>query len=166
MTHRGEDLYRRHAEGVYRYLFALCREGDTAEELTQETFCQALRQLDSFRGDCAPQTWLCAIAKRLWYGELSRRGRTAPLEEGALENLPAPDDPALEAERREDRLRLYQAIQKLDADTREVICLRISGELSFQDIGTILGRTEVWARVRFYRGKEELARMLGGNGHE
>ena len=78
MAHRGEDLYRRHAEGVYRYLFALCREGDTAEELTQETFCQALRQLDSFRGDCAPQTWLCAIAKRLWYGELSRRGRTAP----------------------------------------------------------------------------------------
>lgn len=166
MPHRGEDLYRRHAERVYRYLFALCREADTAEELTQETFYQALRQLDSFRGDCAPQTWLCAIAKRLWYGELSRRGRTASLGEDALEDLAAPDDPALEAERREDRLRLYRAIQKLDPDTREVIYLRLSGELSFRDIGTILGRTEVWARVRFYRGKEELARMLGGNGHE
>ena len=161
-----EQIYQAHARTVYKFLLSQCHDADLAEELTQETFCQALRQLDSFRGDCAPQTWLCAIAKRLWYGELSRRGQTALLEEGALESLPAPDDPALEAERREDRLRLYQAIQKLDADTREVIYLRISGELSFRDIGTILGRTEVWARVRFYRGKEELARMLGGNRHE
>ena len=76
MVWNGEDLYRKHAEGVYRYLFALCREADTAEELTQETFYQALKGLNSFRGECAPQTWLCAIAKRLWYRELSRRGRT------------------------------------------------------------------------------------------
>ena len=74
----GEDLYTRHAEYVYRYLFALCGEADTAEELTQETFCQALKSLRSFRGDCTPQVWLCAIAKRLWWKELDRRGRTAP----------------------------------------------------------------------------------------
>ena len=66
MAHRGEDLYEQHAQLVYRYLFSLCRDADLAEELCQETFCQALRQLGSFRGDCTPQVWLCAIAKRLW----------------------------------------------------------------------------------------------------
>ena len=146
MAHRGEDLYEQHAQLVYRYLFSLCRDADLAEELCQETFCQSLRQLGSFRGDCTPQVWLCAIAKRLWYKELA-----------------APDDPAQETEQREGRLALYRAMQQLDPDTREVIHLRLAGDFSFRDIGDILDRSEVWARVRFYRGKEELARIMGGD---
>ena len=62
---------------------------------------------------------------------------------------------------RESRLALYRAMQQLDADTREVIHLRLAGDFSFRDIGDILGKSEVWARVRFYRGKEELANILG-----
>ena len=53
----------------------------------------------------------------------------------------------------------------LDPDTREVIYLRLAGEFSFREIGGLLGRSEVWARVRFYRGKEELARNMGGEHH-
>ena len=160
MAHRGEDLYEQHAQLVYRYLFSLCRDADLAEELCQETFCQALRQLGSFRGDCTPQVWLCAIAKRLWYKELERRKRFAPLTEDA----PAPDCPVRETEEREQRLALYRTMQRLDADTREVMHLRLSGDFSFREIGEILGRSEVWARVRFYRGKGELTKLLGGDG--
>ena len=151
MAHRGEDLYEQHAQLVYRYLFSLCRDADLAEELCQETFCQALRQLGSFRGDCTPQVWLCAIAKRLWYKELERRKRNVPLEEEHLAGQAAPDDPAQETEQREGRLALYRAMQQL------------AGDFSFRDIGDILDRSEVWARVRFYRGKEELARIMGGD---
>ena len=160
MAHRGEDLYEQHAQGVYRYLFSLGADADTAEDLTQETFCQALKSLDTFRGDCSPQTWLCAIAKRLWFKELERRRRFAPLPEDA----PAPDCPVRETEERERRLALYRAMQRLDADTREVMHLRLSGDFSFREIGEILGRSEVWARVRFYRGKGELTKLLGGDG--
>lgn len=53
-------------------------------------------------------------------------------------------------------------MQQLDTETREVIYLRLSGDFSFREIGGILGRSEVWARVRFYRGKEQLTRILGG----
>ena len=163
MAHRGEDLYEQHAQLVYRYLFSLCRDADLAEELCQETFCQALRQLGSFRGDCTPQVWLCAIAKRLWYKELERRKRNVPLEEEHLAGQAAPDDPAQETEQREGRLALYRAMQQLDPDTREVIHLRLAGDFSFRDIGDILDRSEVRARVRFYRGKDELARIMGGD---
>ena len=166
MAPREENLYEEHAKSVYRYLFSLTGEADTAEELTQETFYQALKRLDTFRGECTPQVWLCAIAKRLWFKELERRGRAAPLEEEALADLPAPDDPAGEVERRDERLALYRAMQKLAPDTREVIHLRLAGEFSFRDIGDILGHTEVWARVRFYRGKEELARIMGGDNND
>ena len=162
MARRGEDLYEQHARQVYRYLFSLCGEGDTAEDLTQETFCQALKNLDAFRGDCTPQVWLCAIAKRLWYKELERRKRSAPLEEEHLSRLTAPDDPAGETERREERMALYRGLQKLEPETREVIYLRLAGEFSFREIGELMGKSEVWARVRFYRGKERLARIMTG----
>ena len=68
-----DAVYAAHFQAVYRFLLGLCRSAPLAEELCQETFCQALRQLGSFRGDCTPQVWLCAIAKRLWYKELERR---------------------------------------------------------------------------------------------
>ena len=157
----GEDLYTRYAEKVYRYLFALCGRADTAEEPIQETFCRALAGQKEFRGECAPSTWLCAIAKRVWYQELARGSRTAPLEEAALAGA---EEPPEQAEQRLERLELYRALQKLAPDTREVIYLRLAGEFSFREIGEILGRSEVWARVRFYRGKEELTRIMGGDG--
>ena len=47
-------------------------------------------------------------------------------------------------------------MQKLDEKTREVLYLRITGELSFKEIGLILNRTENWASVTFYRGKSKL----------
>ena len=78
---KDEDLYTEHAKNVYRYLFSLSGEADTAEELTQETFYRALKSLDSYRGEASPQVWLCAIAKRLWFKELERgiNGRYRPL---------------------------------------------------------------------------------------
>lgn len=161
MAQREENLYVQYAEQVYRYLFSLCREADTAEDLTQETFCQALKNLRTYRGDSTPQVWLCGIAKRLWYKELERRSRTTDTAD--LSQTPAPDNPAQEVEERSQRMALYQAMQKLDAETREVLYLRLSGEFSFREIGEILGKSEVWARVRFYRGKERLVTVLGGN---
>ena len=56
----------------------------------------------------------------------------------------------------DDKIQLYKKMQKLDKQTREVIYLRITGELSFKEIGDILNKTENWARVTFYRGKQKL----------
>ena len=166
MRDKAEDIYDQHAQSVYRFLFSLTGEADTAEELTQETFYQALKNMDTYRGESSPRVWLCAIAKRVWFKELERRKRHTSLDEGALADIAAPDDLEKGFEDRENRRILYRAMQQLDADTREVIHLRLAGEFSFRDIGEILGRSEVWARVRFYRGKEELSKMIGGDRYE
>ena len=49
-----------------------------------------------------------------------------------------------------------KTLQKLDINTREVMYLRITGELSFKEIGQILNKSENWARVTFFRGKQKL----------
>ena len=56
----------------------------------------------------------------------------------------------------DEKISLYKKMQKLDEITREVIYLRITGELSFKEIGIILNKTENWARITFYRGKNQL----------
>ena len=62
-----DAVYRQHAQTVYKFLLSQCHDPHLAEELTQETFCRALAGQKEFRGECAPSTWLCAIAKRVWY---------------------------------------------------------------------------------------------------
>lgn len=56
----------------------------------------------------------------------------------------------------EEKLRLYKKIQKLDKISKEVVYLRITGELSFKEIGNILNMTENYARVTFYRAKKKI----------
>lgn len=163
MAHRGEDLYEQHAQLVYRYLFSLCRDADLAEELCQETFCQALRQLGSFRGDCTPQVWLCAHRQargtRSWSGGSGTfPGGGAPGRSGRPRRSSAGDGAA-----GGPGWPCTGPCSSWTRTPREVIHLRLAGDFSFRDIGDILDRSEVWARVRFYRGKEELARIMGGD---
>ena len=147
-------VYRQHAQTVYKFLLAQCRDPDLAEELTQETFYQAVRSVDRFDGSCKVSVWLCQIAKPLWYQHLRRRRREAPLPEEFPE-VPAPSaEEGLLA--REDQLQLLRQVHALPPDAREVVYLRAFGGLSFREIGDVLGRSETWARVTFYRSKEKL----------
>lgn len=58
-----EEVYRKHAQTVYRYLLSRTGNSDVSEELTQETFYQAVKSANKFNGSCTVVTWLCAIAK-------------------------------------------------------------------------------------------------------
>lgn len=153
-------IYRQHAQTVYKFLLAQCRDADLAEELTQETFYQAVRSIDRFDGTCKVSVWLCQIAKHLWYQHL--RKREAPLPDAPPEALaPSSEERLLE---QEGRLALLRSIHSLPADGREVVYLRVFGGLTFREIGDVLGKTETWARVTFYRSKEKL--RSGGMSHE
>ncbi len=150
-----DDIYRRHAATVYKYLLSLCHDPHTAEELTQETFYQAVRSIGRFDGSCQVSTWLCQIAKHLFYQHLRRQRRETPLpeEEGALPPLPSAEEEVLD---QSGRLDLLRRVHGLPEPGREVVYLRIFGNLSFREIGAVLGRTETWARVTYYRCKERL----------
>ena len=154
MAHRGEDLYEQHARQVFRYLFSITGEQDTAEELTQETFYQAVRSIDRFDGSCKVSVWLCQIAKHLWYQHLRKANRETELpEEAELPLVPSAEE---EAVSRSGQLDLLRRVHELPEPGREVVYLRAFGGLSFREIGDVLGKTETWARVTFYRGKERL----------
>ena len=157
-----DQIYRQHAQTVYKFLLAQCRDEHLAEELTQETFYQALRSCDRFDGSCKVSTWLCQIAKHLWYRELERRRKHA---EPLVEDIPAVDPTAEEQlQSRETVVELFRRAHDLSAEAREVFLLRLAGELSFREIGEIFGRSENWARVTYYRAKQKVTE--GWDRHE
>ena len=156
------QIYRQHAQTVYKFLLAQCQNADLAEDLTQETFYQAIRSIDRFDGSCKLSVWLCQIAKHLWYQHLRKTKREAPMPEQPPEvPVPSAEEGLLE---QEGRLELLKQIHALPEVQREVVYLRAFGNLSFREIGDVLGKTEIWARVTFYRGKEQLRK--GGKSDE
>lgn len=151
-----EKVYEEYFETVYKYLFCLTHNSDLSEELTQETFYRAVQKIGSFKEKCKISVWLCQIAKNLWYDELKKDKKINKVHEEELGLITSDENLEELVISNEEKLELYRKIQKLDDLTREVIYLRITGELSFKEIGIILNKTENWARVTFYRGKNKM----------
>ena len=151
-----EKIYKEYFETINKYLFCLTRDADIAENLTQETFYRAVKNINKFKGKCSISTWLCEIAKNAFYDECRKNKKiknTSDEELAQMQSNQFIENEILDAE---EKLELYKRMQKLDEKTREVMYLRISGELTFKEIADILNKTETWARVTFYRGKNQL----------
>ena len=159
-----DEVYLRHYHDVYLYLLRLSRDEDTAEELTQATFVQALVHIGRFEGKCELRVWLCQIAKHLFYRECKRRGRALPLEEDMLRA----DEESLQAamENREDAFRLHVLLHGLEEPYKEVFSLRTFSELPFAQVAGIFGKTESWARVTYHRAKRKLQERMEENPDE
>lgn len=149
-----EGLYKENAALVYHFLLSKCRNPDVAEELTQETFFQALRSVDRYNGNCKISVWLCQIAKHLLYQYWEKRKESVPLEDDWMIS----EEPGVERRvlAREELLDVLSRLHRLPVNMREVVYLRVSGDLSFREIGKIMGKSENWARVNFFRAKELL----------
>ena len=156
-----DAVYREHAKTVYKFLLSQCHDPHLAEELTQETFYQAVKSIDRFNGSCRLSVWLCQIGKHLWYQHLRKTQHEVPANEDVFQlPLPSAEEEVLS---NTGQLELLKQIHALPDPGREVVYLRAFGGLTFREIGDVLGKTETWARVTFYRSKE---RLKGGSDHE
>lgn len=152
-----EEIYKQHSNTVYKYLFCLTHSEDTSEELTQETFAIAVKEINKFKGNCKISVWLCQIAKHLWYKKLKKESKEKHISFEELESDIIENESTEEIIcKKEDNLKLYKDIQKLDNISKEIIYLRMFGNLNFIEIGEILGKSANWARVTFYRAKEKM----------
>ena len=66
------EIYKKYGKMVYKYVFCLTRNEDIAEEIVQETFLVAVKDINKFKGNCKISTWLCQISKYIWYKKLKK----------------------------------------------------------------------------------------------
>lgn len=149
------EIYKKYANLIKNYIFSITKNKDLSEEIMQETFVVAINQINNFRGDCEISVWLCSIAKKILYKETKKNNSKNMIH---IDELELADNINIEDEyiKNNNKLKLYQALQNLDVNTREVMYLRLTGDLTFKEIGKILNKTENWARVTFFRGKQKL----------
>ena len=150
-----ENIYKKYANSIKHYIFCITKDIGLAEDIMQETFVVAINQINKFRGDCEISVWLFSIAKKILYKKTKKNSiyNMVPIDEFELaDNISIEED----CINKDNKLKLFEALQKLDPNTREVMYLRLTGYLTFKEIGKILNRTESWTKVTFFRGKQKL----------
>ena len=152
-----EKMYVAYYMRVYSYVVTISGSRELAEEITQETFCRAMTKSASFRREADEVTWLCTIAKNLFYDEKRRQKKTGLIPEDIEADGKSIEQIAAD---RDSSFRVHLALHALEEPYREIFELRVFGELGFKDIGTIFGKTENWARVTYHRARLKLQERM------
>lgn len=147
-----EELYKKYFTTIYKFLLCFTHDVDLAEDLTQETFYKAIKNINHFKNNSKISVWLCSIAKNLYYDYYKKNKKYNSINIDDVFNLEGPeftDDILL-------KQLLKECTQDLNSESKKVVYLRIVANLTFKEISFILGKSEVWTRVTFYRCKEKL----------
>jgi RNA polymerase sigma factor (sigma-70 family) len=165
-----DDVYNLYCDNVYKYLVSLTSNLDLAEELTQETFYQAIKSIGRYNGSCKMSVWLCQIAKYTYYNYLKKHKKgIVSLDEAANEDGIISLLQSINAEelilRSESEVNLYRYVLQLSEPYKEIFLIKTSTEMSFRDIGEIFNKSENWARVTYYRAKIKLVERIENNGY-
>ena len=160
-----EDIYRRYFRDVYRFALSLSQDGPLAEELAQETFFKALKALNRFDGSKDIRAWLFTIARNAYYDHCRAQKRAIAQEELPQE---LPDSVRIEdqAEDEERAFAIHQFLHAMEEPYKEVFSLRVFGELPYEKIGRLFGKSANWARVTFYRAKVQIITHMEAMDHE
>ncbi len=155
-----EELYGDYRGLVYGYLYKLCGDAMLAEELEQETFFRAYINVASLRERKKASSWLCQIAKNTYFAWYNEQRRMQPLDEHISGMAGDPERALCDRER---STAVLQALHGLEEPYKEVVMLHVMGGVSLKRISELFGKSESWARVTFYRGKQQLKERMGNH---
>lgn len=158
MTLEFHEIYQLYFKDIYRYVYSLSKNVSISEEITQETFFKALRSINDFDGKKDIRAWLFSIAKNTYY-TYCRKNKWITEEE--VEEKGQNDvhfvDKLVDQER---AFLIHQFLHSMEEPYKEVFSLRVFGELPFEKIGEIFGKSSGWARVVFYRAKSKIVEYM------
>ena len=156
-----EEVYTMYFKDVYLYLRSLSATEDIAEDLTQEVFSKALKSLNQFDGSKDIRAWLFKIAKNAYFSSYKRQ--KIFVKEEYLDFVP--DFRVQFTEKLEDEeqaFRIHQFLHKMNDPYKEVFSLRVFGELPFERIGLLFGKSSSWARVTYHRARKQIMEYMEG----
>lgn len=154
-----QALVERHGDRLLRSAFLLCGNEAEAQDLTQETFLQALKSAPRFRGRSAAFTWLYGILRHVYFHRL-REQRRLVFDEAAVLNEPAAAAAETKADAEFCSTRLQIALQRLSPEHREVMVLRYFDELKIQEISAWTGVSKGTVKSRLHYAIAQMRELL------
>ncbi len=157
------EIVRRHEHRLRSVLVRILDDGRDVDEVVQDAFVQAWRNLGTYRGDAALFTWLYRIGVNAALA-CARRKRPAAVEisavEGSARRSPPEPLPQAAAEARELRSQVLAALALLPFEYREAVVLRDVIGLSNLEVAEALGVSLAAAKSRVHRGRLQLRDLL------
>jgi RNA polymerase sigma-70 factor (ECF subfamily) len=158
-----EGLYKEYHKDIYNHLFWLTHNPDLSEDLLQETFLQAIKNIHSFRGNSSVKTWLFSIARHLWIGHLRKKKIITSDED--ISNIIVVIDYEMELYNKKIIERIFALIATKDEKTRKIFFMRVNG-YSYYEISEKVYVNENSARVIDFRTKKWIKETLEKEGYQ
>lgn len=158
------ELYRSYYREIYLYLYSLCRRSDLAEDLAQDTFLKALLSLNDSHSNV--RAWLYMVARNLYFNHSKAEKHMANDDASELPTEITDDETLALVIQKDERRRLYLALNKLSRNRREVLIMHYFGGLSQKEIASALNLTAANVRVLTLRAKQEIREYLEVNDNE
>ena len=149
-----ESLYRAYFQDVYLYILSLSKDEHIAEDITSEAFINAIKSIDTFKGDCDIRVWLCQIAKNCYFSYLRKNKKIIYTDEEPEHISEINIEQSIVS--KEDAMKIHEILHKLKEPYKEVFTLRVFSELSFKQIGYLFGKNENWACVTYHRARKKI----------
>ncbi|HEX8845039.1 MAG TPA: sigma-70 family RNA polymerase sigma factor [Pyrinomonadaceae bacterium] len=168
-TRAGDDaafqlIFERYSRPVISFIYDMVNERELAEELMQETFVRAYKNLGALREDAKLSTWLFGIAKNVARESLRARrhsSRKVELDDETVQELRdqklTPDDSLIN---RELNRVIRDALSRLDEDKRMVFTLKIFQQQSYEEIAAVTGFTVAKLKTDLHRARAEMRRLI------
>lgn len=152
-------LVTRHQKDVYRMARSLVKDHDDADEVAQRTFINVYRKMSTFQGKSSLRTWIYRIAINQAKNLLRQRARrvTLPETEHLADHSPLADE---QLERKSRWQRVTRAVEDLPRLQKEVLTLRASQGLAYEEIARIVGCSAGSAKVNYHHAVKKLRTML------
>lgn len=157
-----DKLYSEYFQDVYKFILRLSSDPELSEDITQETFIKAIKNIKKFKGNCKVSVWLCQIAKNTYFTYVNKHSKTktVPIEEAG--ELACEQD----FTSRVSLLEIHRVLHNLPEPYKEVFTLKTFGELTLAEISQLFGKGESWARVTYLRARQKLQQMLREENYE
>jgi RNA polymerase sigma-70 factor, ECF subfamily len=162
------ELYDRHVDRIYTYIYHRVGNHYDAEDLAARTFQRALEHIGDYEERGAPlSAWLYRIAHNLvanWHRDRGRLQQRLVLLGDPLMTDPGEESPARLGESKEEQAALLVAIRSLPADRQLLLVLKFSEDLPNAQIGRVMGRSEGAIKSLYHRTLIALRRDLEARG--
>ena len=146
-----EKLYDLYSKDVYRFIYSLSFDEEVSKDIMQSTFLECIKSIKNFKGKCSKKTWLLAIAKNQYYTYLKKHPFTENLYDSDLDKYKDYENESLD-----EYNEVLKLINELKEPQRQIMILRLINDLTFKEIGEIIGKSESYCRVNFFREKKKI----------
>lgn len=155
-----ETLFQQHGDRLLRAAYFLCHNETDAQDLVQETFCQAIDAMERFKGESKEYTWLYGILRNQYFNYLRKKSRWFSLD--LLLDHPAEQvDPWIELDNFESHQQLERALKILPLKQREILMLRYVEEMKVDEIARLLQISAGTVKSRLHNATRRLQKKLG-----